>query len=290
MCIIAYKPEAANFPTKATLQTCFANNPDGAGFMYAAHGAVYIEKGFATFNAFWRALKAARAEHGDRIACIMHFRIATQGGTKPECTHPFPLSPNMDDLRLLHASTDIGIAHNGIIPLTTSYYKAVNYSDTMLFIADYLSLIIKRRDYYKDADTLLLIERLCESKLAILDYTGHCELIGRGWINDGGLYYSNTSYKESRRRAADPLPTRYIYDGKYDTDDDGYNASYCDDGVLCEAEYTDTNGDELYLFRDGDTLYVDNLTAHVYDTYTIDAPNDADIIDVYEALTAWKGA
>ena len=110
----------ATVPSKKTLKRCFDNNDDGAGFMYNASGKVYIKKGFATFQEFWKTLRKIREEYGDNIPCVMHFRISTQAGNRPDCTHPFPLSSHMKDLRLLETTTDIGIAHNGIISLTSS--------------------------------------------------------------------------------------------------------------------------------------------------------------------------
>lgn len=197
MCIIVYKNEVEKFPTKETLKTCFENNPDGAGFMYAYNKKVYIEKGLMTFNKFWKALQDVRKKIGDNVPYVLHFRISTQAGRRNDCTHPYPLSDRMEDLRKLSTTTNIGIAHNGIISLTStgySYTKTITYNDTMEFITDYLSLIIKNKDYYKDKDTLTLIERLCESKLAILDEDGHCQIIGKGWILENGIFYSNTSY------------------------------------------------------------------------------------------------
>ena len=185
------------FPSKRTLKTCFKNNPHGAGFMVATGDKVVIHKGFMEFSDFWKALRSAREEYEDTSAYVMHFRISTQGGVRADGCHPFPLSGDMDELRKLDTECEIGIAHNGIISLTsTGYGKSVDYSDTMKFITDYLSLIIKSRGYFKDDATVELIDRLCGSKLAILDARGHCELIGRGWQMSDGVWYSNDSYIE----------------------------------------------------------------------------------------------
>ncbi len=209
MCIAVYKPMGVDFPVKRVLKRCFYKNPDGAGFMVATGSDVEIHKGYMGFRSFWKALREARAKYGDDKAFVMHFRISTMGGIRQDGCHPFPLSREMDDLRKLESISDIGIAHNGIIELTTEwgstysqYYtksyaarKTVDYSDTMKFITEYLSLIIKDRDYWKDDDTLDLIEKLCGSRLAILDGSGHCELLGRGWESCDGVWYSNGSYK-----------------------------------------------------------------------------------------------
>lgn len=268
MCIIVYKPQNVNFPSNDILKTCFNNNPDGAGFMYADCGRVYIHKGFMTYKSFKRALKAARAKTGDNAAYVLHFRISTQAGVNPECTHPYPLSANMDDLMLLKSVCDIGVAHNGIISLTTSYYnKKIAYNDTMLFITDYLSLIIKSRNFYKDADTIKLIDRLCESRLAILDGSGHCTITGDGWTESGGVQYSNKSFESVKQPAKltsinwsfdkddnfipydkwDKYYNDYtglyeftpLYCPMYEDDDDGY-CDCCQDSHKCfYAPYSD---------------------------------------------------
>lgn len=195
MCIIVYKPTGVKIPSKKILHTCWDNNSDGAGYMFNFNNRVIIKKGFMTFNKFYKSLNSDYKKYdGDNKTFIMHFRISTQGGVNKECTHPFPLSKEMSDLRKLQCTTDIGIAHNGIISLTSvGYNKQVTYSDTMSFITDYLSLIIKDRNYYKDPDTISLISKLVDSKLAIMDGSGTTTLIGT-FIEDNGCYYSNASY------------------------------------------------------------------------------------------------
>lgn len=210
MCIIVYKPEGKKLPAKKILETCFINNPDGSGYMYAEGGRVHISKGYKDFNSFYNDLMKDYNRTGKKTPYVLHFRISTQAGTRPDCTHPYPLSKNMQDLRLLKCKCGIGIAHNGIIYLTASYYN-VDYNDTMRFITDYLSLIIKDIDFYKDADKLKLIDQLCGSRLAILDYKGHCTLTGNGWTKDNGIIYSNTSYKPYTYKTAKKAPIITTY-------------------------------------------------------------------------------
>lgn len=236
MCIIVYKPSKKEFPKKETLYNCFDRNPDGAGYMFPFDNKVQIRKGFDTFDKFYKSLEKDKKKYGDKIPYILHFRISTQAHGRLDCTHPFPLSSNMDDLRKLNTTCDIGIAHNGIIDLTSvgygyGYTKQITYSDTMLFITDYLSLIIKDRNYYKDKDKMLLIERLCDSKLAIMDGNGHTELVGDGWVEDKGIYYSNSTYMKLQEPKQTKKPKvisssyydKYYY-GLYD-DYDYYDAN-----------------------------------------------------------------
>lgn len=193
MCIIVYKPQGTDFPEKKVLEQCFINNDDGAGFMYADGQNVHIRKGFMTFDKFYRALQDTIKKVGGRkLPYILHFRISTQAGVSPEFTHPYPLSDCLEDMKKLKCKSNIGIAHNGIIPLTSDF-KSKKANDTMEFITDYLSLIIRNRNYYEDKKTLALIEKLVDSKLAILDGGGHCELIG-DFIKEGETFYSNNTY------------------------------------------------------------------------------------------------
>jgi hypothetical protein len=192
MCVIAYKPLNVAFPEENYLKNCFENNSHGAGFMYAFNGNVHFQKGYTTFDSFKSALDKARKITGDKAPYVMHFRIATQGFEKT-MTHPFPLSSNMKKLKKLRGDCNIGVAHNGILDITSDGSK--EYSDTMKFITDYLSLIIRNYSWWKDDRTKLLIERLIDgSRLAILDKNGHCEILGKGWVENNGVYYSNESY------------------------------------------------------------------------------------------------
>lgn len=244
MCIIVYKPKNTEMPFKKTLRTCFENNPDGAGFMYAYQGKVHIEKGFDTFGKFWNALRV----HRDIFAAVpfvLHFRISTQAGTRMDCTHPFPLSKQMDDLRKLETKTNIGIAHNGIIDLTSSWSKKIDYSDTMKFITDYMSLIVNDESYYKDRGKVELLKKLADSKLAILDRYGHCELIG-SFTEKEGIYYSNYTYITNR------------YYGKYYHSASSYlvpvekQKSLEESRWAAEADYYHDPSTDKYYFNDYD--------------------------------------
>ena len=214
MCVIAYKPLNVAFPEEKILKNCFENNSDGAGFMYAFNGNVHIQKGYDTFEKFYAALNAARKITGDKVPYVMHFRIATQGYER-SMTHPFPLTSNMKKMYRLRYDCNIGVAHNGILELTSDGSKT--YSDTMLFITDYLSNIIQKYSWYKNDRIKALIENLIKgSRLAILDRNGHCELMGKGWEESNNVYYSNNSYARE--------PYKWPTHGSWNDDwwDDGY--------------------------------------------------------------------
>ena len=208
MCVIAVKPKGIAFPEEKYLKNCFANNPDGAGFMTVANKKVVIRKGLMTYKAFKKALNESRRVTGDDAPYVMHFRIATQGFTK-SCTHPFPLTDDMEEMKKLKTVCDVGVAHNGIISLTSDGNRM--YSDTMLFIADYLSLIADSPKWWGNKNKKRLVENLIDgSRLAILDKSGHIELMGLGWHEEGGISYSNLSYSYKKELdwavPAQPIP------------------------------------------------------------------------------------
>ena len=194
MCVICVSPRGTRQPNQKTIRTMFRHNPHGAGYMVARNGKVEISKGYMDIESF---LAAIRAEHFTaKDAVVYHFRISTQAGVNQEMTHPFPLSNHLDHMKALDVTCDCGVAHNGIIRLTTDPTNR-EYSDTALFITQYLSEIIRRSDDLKDEHVLRLIHRLAGSKLAIMDRSGYIATVGE-FINVRGLLFSNESYEIDR--------------------------------------------------------------------------------------------
>jgi predicted glutamine amidotransferase len=169
----------------------FRNNPDGAGYMVARDGKVTISKGFMDVDEYIEAIRAEHFTAKDPV--VYHFRISTQAGVNPEMTHPFPLSNRIEHMKVLDMECPCGVAHNGVIRLTTDPRNR-EYSDTALFIANYLSLIIREPGDLKDERVLTLIHRLAGSKLAIMDGEGYIATVGE-YINQKGLLFSNTSFE-----------------------------------------------------------------------------------------------
>ena len=197
MCIAVFKPAGQKAPTMATLKQCFTRNPDGAGFMVAINDKVIINKGFMTWKSFQKGLHDFFKElNADDYSIVYHFRIGTQGGTKPEITHPYALTQDYDTMRMLKQECDIGVAHNGIIHLTSDH-RVTDRNDTMTFISEYLYDIVDNNPYWgQNAAKIRLVKRLLTgypNKLALLNKNGYCTLVG-DWIKDNGIYYSNSSY------------------------------------------------------------------------------------------------
>ena len=190
MCIICVSPRKVRQPSLATIRIMFQRNPHGAGYMVARDGVVRISKGYMDVDSFIAAIRAERFTAKDAV--VYHFRISTQAGVNPEMTHPFPLSNRLAHMKALDVDCECGVAHNGIIRLTSDPDNK-EYSDTALFITKFLSRIVRRPEDLKDENVLALVHSLAGSKLAIMDASGYVATVGN-FINERGLLFSNDSY------------------------------------------------------------------------------------------------
>ena len=191
MCIICVSKSGVRQPDENTIRTMFRHNPHGAGYMFARDGRVIIHKGFMNPDEYLRAVRQEHFTAADSV--VYHFRISTQAGVNPEMTHPFPLSNQPGRLRILDQSCRIGVAHNGIIRLTSDPDNE-RYSDTAIFIAGYLSQILRTRSDLRDRRKLNTIYQLAQSKFAIMDCGGYIATVGE-FIHERGLLFSNASYR-----------------------------------------------------------------------------------------------
>lgn len=196
MCIICVSKSGVRQPTEHELYHMFLNNPHGAGYMVARRGLVSISKGYMDFDEFLNALGKEHFTEKDSV--VYHFRISTQAGVNPEMTHPFPLSNRLGRMEKLDTTCRIGVAHNGIIRLTSDPDNH-RYSDTALFITQYLTLLVKRRKDLRNRRILDTIWQLAQSKFAIMDSSGYVATVGQ-FLNRDGLLFSNTSFQGLRYR------------------------------------------------------------------------------------------
>ena len=190
MCVICVSKKGVRQPSAVQIRNMFENNPHGAGYMYARDGKVIIRKGFMHPDDFLSALESERFTEKDSV--VYHFRISTQAGVNPAMTHPFPLSNQKRNMRALDISCRCGVAHNGIIRLTSDPDEKT-YSDTALFITDYLTHILRKPADLRNQGVLEQIYALAQSKFAIMDGGGYVATVGH-FINENGLLFSNNSY------------------------------------------------------------------------------------------------
>ncbi len=208
MCIIVVKPKNVPMPSMDTLRSCFDNNPDGAGYMYATGKTVEVRKGFMDWLSFWEAVEA----EGDMTnrAVVMHFRIATHGNVQPGCCHPFPVSDDMDCLRETACHDSLCVAHNGII---NGMETSDTVSDTMAYIASVMAPLRRMAPaMLLSEDALSVLEATLGSKMALLDGDGELVTIGAFQEHEGVLY-SNSTYA---RNVSSFRSYRSVWDGYED--------------------------------------------------------------------------
>lgn len=200
MCIIAAKPAGVAMPSRDTIRTMWDGNRDGAGLMYLDGGKVTIEKGFMTYKSFAKKLDQLEKRLDlTKTPVVMHFRITTHGGTKPENCHPFPITDSIGALKKLTSRTDIGVAHNGIIHII----PRSGISDTMEYIASQLAPLKRALPrFYENKNAMLLVKNAIDSKMAFLTKEGKIYTVG-DFVTDKGVLYSNRSYIKSSLRYRD---------------------------------------------------------------------------------------
>ena len=208
MCIICCSPVGVTQPDVKTLKTMFDNNPHGAGYMTARNGRVEISKGYMSWNEFVRAINYER--FGEEHPVVYHFRISTQAGVNPEMTHPFPLTSDIKNTKLLDLSCPIGVAHTGIVTLTTNRADK-EYSDTAHYIAEFMRYLVRDAEDMANPAILSAIERTTRSKWALMDGDGNIETVGHFTKEKNGLLFSNGTYRAAKMF----YPGGYTGSGKY---------------------------------------------------------------------------
>jgi hypothetical protein len=214
MCVIAISEKGINPPTEQNLKDMFNYNDDGAGISYVLDGLVYTHKGlmsWADFSKTYKLVEKKLKTAGKTLAdvpILYHFRIGTHGPNSEGLTHPFPISNNFMHLSATELSSDVVMAHNGIIHSVT---PTPGWSDTQQYISDIVFPLIKHDKYfYKSKHLQKLLENTIDSsKLAFLDTTENFTLIGDWKQSDEpslkGIKYSNLNHEYV-------APAGYLYD------------------------------------------------------------------------------
>lgn len=268
MCIICYKPNKVDLPSDDTIRVMFKNNPDGAGFMYPLGGiteskdlisvcrweGVQIKKGFMDVESFLKALH--EIDNPKARPIVMHFRIATHGKRDQGATHPFPLSADKIELRELECVAPIGIAHNGIISQCCSSSKML--SDTQIFVKRFLTEISLEKGFTTESLEPVSMVAGYSNKFVLLNKYGEIALVGH-FIEDGGCYYSNGTYKESKFVYNPPSRTHNIVTNTKNRGSYVYSSKakkWVHESELSDEELYDLWNEEMY---NGDDPYFYNL-------------------------------
>ncbi len=192
MCIIAYSKKGHKLISDETIKTMFQANPHGAGLMIKMkNGKTEWRKGFMRVDDFIKAIR----EFPDDREIALHMRIATDGEIVPANTHPFVVSNNMNDLRLLDGVGDMVLMHNGIIrDCQQKGGTKADVSDTMVFTSRVLYPI--RNQLGNTYVQRLVQEYIGYSRLLVFRKTGPTVILGN-WLTDkNGVYYSNGTFRK----------------------------------------------------------------------------------------------
>ena len=149
---------------------------------------------------------------------FIHCRIGTSGGNTQEMTHPYSLCNDYKEMKKLENKVDFAVAHNGIFSDFNNKEKDVN--DTCIFIKKVLYPLQKASKNIMNDDFDYIINQLMgwSNKIAIMDKDGNFKKYGNGWLEDDGIFYSNSGYKP-------PVYTNYNYKNYFVHDfyDDDYD-------------------------------------------------------------------
>lgn len=227
MCIIIYCDKKHRIDHD-TLLTCWDNNPDGGGYMWADGERVHISKGYMTFEDYENALNDVPAG----VPLVLHMRIGTSGGHGPDVTHPFPVTSKLEYLHALDCTCPIGIAHNGVLPYPHDDKKHI--SDTVYYVQHVIAplsnrsrrgggLIKSRRAVYEMRETSR------GSRLCLLDASGTVKMIGDGWQGVApGIQASNGSFRKPKFNVYSFDCFDYCSDDFYTIETIEYDVDACD--------------------------------------------------------------
>ena len=208
MCILAIANAGAEFP-RETLEDMFYANSDGAGWAYARNGLIYYSKGYTDVNKFVKAVQKLPLN----VDRMVHCRIGTHGGITKALTHPFPVSTDYEVMERLSGTMSRGyiLAHNGIL---SNFTPDKSHSDT----EELVRCLANIKCDIMGEDMRDIINALIKgSRVAILNTDGKINRYGTGWTQDGGIWFSNTYFKNTYKR----------YYSAWDDDEwDGYYNNY----------------------------------------------------------------
>jgi len=201
MCVIIVKPANASMPD-GYLETCYDNNPDGLGYMYAKDGRViadkFIPKSFAEVKEVWDQLESVEA--------IIHLRWLTTGERVKGHCHPFRI---LKDNAISH---DLFFMHNGTF--TIDQYEGEN--DTISFKNSILKpILVNDPNILHSKKFINILEGMDSwSRLAFLSGDGQITLTReRSWVTHEGCKLSNNYSTTPGYR--DPILSYYPYSGGY---------------------------------------------------------------------------
>lgn len=307
MCIIAWKNIGVEMPNETVLKECFTTNSHGAGFAhYDSSLEMWIaRKGFMKWLDFWRAIQFMQYQPQDAV--MMHFRISTSGKrSHPDCTHPFPISFDKEDLNAHSFETENIVMHNGVVGPGDG-----DLSDTQVAILKYLAPLFPFieepgvedivGDLLKDSSCRWLLARKEDVMMYGTWHKGEEHAPGVLFSNRGFLppvvYNNRRTGNWNQGRGSDPVPfDRSIPPGGTNQNISGGGGSYGVPPAVYEktilvplevsdtkAKYTTTTG---WDWKKWDIDYKEPEEKITYPSLLINAPSLVEVFDLHGELEA----
>ena len=180
MCIIAIKKKNVKFPEVSTIKSMCDNNPDGFAIVYHITGkGVSVMRSLDSADVYKTYRNLLRYSY-KKVSFFMHARIKTHGTININNCHGW----KSDECRLW-------FAHNGILK--------IDNRDDMTDSETYLRDIFTPAYLYGGWKAAERTINACigTSKFVFMNEDGHIKHYGN-YIDDGGMLYSNNTYKEDR--------------------------------------------------------------------------------------------
>lgn len=195
MCLIVAHKAGAKPLQFRELGEAWQSNPDGAGFMYAAEGKLWIRKAFFKLKELAKGYYEDLEQYGAESPFVLHFRSATHGAKTEGNTHPFFIG-----------QSGVGMAHNGVL-----WSPGRDVSDSKFF-ADTVLAHRSLEQLYSEKFQGFLAEIIgMGNKLALLAHTGEMRIVneargfweGETWFSNRNHRYQTYSYpaqKEGKKK------------------------------------------------------------------------------------------
>lgn len=194
MCVIAVSPLGEKV-SREVFERMWRSNDDGFGMMYRSRGGVGVVKGIMDEEEGW----GVYSQLPEGVPHVLHFRLATHGGVRPELTHPFVVSEESPLIERGVVAEPV-LAHNGIWGLYVAKQRELKLggpvSDSRV-LAAWIGRLARERPL-REVLEKNYHEIASAGRVVVVDpATWRIHVVG-DWIREGPFLFSNGSYREDR--------------------------------------------------------------------------------------------
>lgn len=165
MCLIIFIPNIETAVIRKTvLRRGFEGNPHGCGFSYLENGKIKLQKGYFTFDGFYKAYSKVR-EHVKSGPFLIHFRYATRGVHNRTNSQPIFVNKNLV------------MAHNGTFDELRIFNENLSDSVTLAKNLRNMGISLPFNRAWRDVLTALCTDKPGLNKLVFFDVKGKWEIL-----------------------------------------------------------------------------------------------------------------